>query len=77
MIKGYFITIVLLFSFSVIAADIVPYSVKSIKPVGAGYIELVAPGKMNVIGETISYLVPAYEIVSPFTFIFPGATSSM
>jgi len=60
MIKGYFITIVLLFSFSVIAADIVPYSVKSIKPVGAGYIELVAPGKMNVNGETISYAGTKY-----------------
>ena len=55
MIKGYLITIILLFSFSAIAADVVPYSVKSIKPIGAGYIELVAPGKMKVNGETITY----------------------
>ena len=55
MIKGYFITSILLFSFSAIAADVVPYSVKSIKPIGVGYIELVAPGNMNVNGETIPY----------------------
>lgn len=51
MIKGYFITSILLFSFTAIAADQIPYSVKSIKPIGAGYIELVAPGKIKVNGE--------------------------
>ena len=55
MSKGYFITSLLLFSLSAIAADVVPYSVKSIKPIGAGYVELVGPGKMNVNGETILY----------------------
>jgi len=55
MIKAFFITGILLFSFTAIAADVVPYSVKYIKPIGAGYIELVAPGKINVNGETIPY----------------------
>ena len=55
MIKGTLIATILLFSFPVIAADIVPYSVKYIKPIGAGYIELVGPGKMQVNGETIPY----------------------
>jgi len=55
MIKGYFTISILLFSFTAIAADRVPYSVKSIKPIGTGYIELVAPGKININGETIPY----------------------
>ena len=55
MIKGLYISSILLFSFSVIAADVVPYTVKSIKPIGAGYVELVGPGKMQVNNETIPY----------------------
>ena len=55
MNKGYFIASILLFSFSAIAADVVPYSVKTIKPIGASYVELVGPGKIKVNGEIIPY----------------------
>ncbi len=30
------------------AADVVPFSIKRIKPVGAGYLELVGPGEIRV-----------------------------
>jgi len=55
MIKNLLIANIILFSFSAAAADIVPYSVKYIKPIGAGYVELVGPGKTQVNGETIPY----------------------
>lgn len=55
MIKGLLIANILLFSFTAIAADVVPYTVKFIKPIGAGYVELVGPGKMQVNNETIPY----------------------
>ena len=55
MIKSILITNILLFSFSAIAADVVPYSVKSIKPIGAGYVELDGPGKIQINGEAIPY----------------------
>ena len=53
MIKGLFILNILLLSFSVIASDVVPYTVKSIQPIGAGFVELVGPGKTQINGETI------------------------
>ena len=51
---SFFVTLILL-SFRAIGADVVPYSVKYIKPFGAGFIELVGPGKMLVNGENIEY----------------------
>lgn len=44
--------IIVLFILSVsqcsFASDIVPFSIKRIKPIGAGYIELVGPGKIRI-----------------------------
>ena len=60
MIKGLFVANIFLFSFTAIAADVVPYSVKSVKPIGAGYIELVGPGKMQVNNKTIPYKATKY-----------------
>lgn len=37
------------------AADTVPYSIKSIKVVGSGFVELVGPGKTQVNDEIIPY----------------------
>jgi hypothetical protein len=37
------------------AADVVPYSVQSIKSKNSGYVELVGPGKIQVNGETLPY----------------------
>lgn len=55
MIKiPYIVTLVLLYSHA-IGADVVPYSVKYIKPFGAGFVELVGPDKMQVNGESIAY----------------------
>jgi len=55
MIKSLFIVTLILLSFQTLGADVVPYSVKYIKPIGSGFIELVGPGKMRVNGETITY----------------------
>lgn len=55
MIKGLFLINVLLFSFTAVAADTVPYSVKAVNPIGVGFIELVGPGKMKVNNETVLY----------------------
>ena len=38
-----------------IAADVVPYSVKSIKAVGPGFVELVGPGKIQINDEVLDY----------------------
>ena len=38
-----------------LAADVVPFSIKRINPIGAGYVELVGPGKIQVNNEVISY----------------------
>jgi len=45
----------LTFSVYSLAADVVPYSINSIKAVGSGYVELVGPGKIAINNETISY----------------------
>ena len=45
----------LLFASALFAADVVPYSVQSIKSKGSGYVELVGPGKINVNGESLPY----------------------
>ncbi|PAJ71707.1 hypothetical protein CJF42_25265 [Pseudoalteromonas sp. NBT06-2] len=37
------------------AADVVPYSVQSIKSKSSGYVELVGPGKIQVNGEILPY----------------------
>ena len=37
------------------ASDIVPFSIKRIKPVGAGYIELVGPGKIRIDNKVLSF----------------------
>ena len=55
MNKLSFIVTLILLSFQAMGADALPYSVKYIKPFGAGFIELVAPGKMQVNGESIEY----------------------
>lgn len=44
-----------LFSSALYAADVVPYSIQSIKSKGSGYVELVGPGKIQVNGETLPY----------------------
>lgn len=38
-----------------LAADVVPFSVRSISPVGLGYVELVWPGKIEVNKEVLDY----------------------
>lgn len=55
MFKGLLIVTIIVFSFSATAADIVSYSVKYIKPIGAGYVELEGQGKRQVNGETPPY----------------------
>ena len=42
-------------TFKIYAADVVPYSIQSIKSVGSGYVELVGPGKIQINKETIPY----------------------
>ena len=37
------------------AADIVPYSIKSIKAIGSGFVELVGPGKIHIEGVIHPY----------------------
>jgi hypothetical protein len=37
------------------ASDVVPFSIKRIKPVGAGYVELVGPGEMRVDNKIVSF----------------------
>ncbi len=56
--------LLLAFSGSAFTADVVPYSVQSIKPVGAGYVELVGPGKMEVNHETLPYEGTKYIKIS-------------
>jgi len=51
----YIAILLLAFSGSAFAADVVPYTVQSIKSVGAGYVELVGPGMMQVNREVIPY----------------------
>jgi hypothetical protein len=46
---------VFLFSSALMAADVVPYSVQSIKSKGSGYVELIGPGKIQVNGEVLPY----------------------
>lgn len=37
------------------AADVVPFSIKRVKPVGSGYVELVGPSKISVDGKVLAY----------------------
>jgi hypothetical protein len=37
------------------ASDVVPFSIKRIKPVGAGYVELVGPGKIRIDKKVVSF----------------------
>ena len=37
------------------ASDVVPFSIKRIKPVGAGYVELVGPGKIKTDNKVVSF----------------------
>jgi len=53
-----------LFPALLFAADVVPYSVKSIKNKGSGYVELLGPGKIQVNGETLPYDGTKYIRVS-------------
>jgi hypothetical protein len=55
MIKNFLIVTLFLVSLSLLADDLVPNSVRYVKPVGAGFIELVGPGKMLVNGEVVTY----------------------
>lgn len=55
MINKILIANILLFSMTANATDVVPYFVKHIKPIGAGFVELVGPGKMKIKGKTITY----------------------
>lgn len=49
-----FISILLLPQY-LMAADVVPFTVKRIKPVGAGYVELVVPGKIQINDQVLPY----------------------
>jgi len=55
MIKNFSVTITVLFSCIAMAADVATYSAKSIKPVGAGLIELVDLGKIKIDGKILPY----------------------
>ena len=55
MLRVTFIAALLLLPYPAAAADAVPYSIRYIKPAGAGYIELVGPGDIRVNGETRAY----------------------
>ena len=44
-----------LFSPALFAADVVPYTVQSIKSKGSGYVDLVGPGKTELNGEIFPY----------------------
>lgn len=37
------------------ASDVVPFSIKRIKPVGAGYVELVGPGEIRVDNKVVAF----------------------
>lgn len=37
------------------AADVVPFSVKRIKPIGSGYVELMGPGEIQINNEILPY----------------------
>jgi hypothetical protein len=52
------ITLSILFLFlsqNSFASDVVPFSIKRIKPVGAGYVELVGPGKITIDNKVVSF----------------------
>ena len=49
------ISLCITYSAHALAADVVPYSVDSIKAVGSGYVELIGPGKIAINNETIPY----------------------
>ena len=44
-------------AFSIVAhaADIVPYTIETVRVVGTGFIELIGPGKMEINDEVIPY----------------------
>jgi hypothetical protein len=54
------IILCLTYSAHTLAADVVPYSIESIKAVGSGYVELIGPGKIAINNETISYVGTKY-----------------
>ena len=49
------LTLVLMFSCFSFAADVVPYSIQSIKYKDAGFVELIGPGKILINGEAFPY----------------------
>jgi len=49
-----FVLFMLLSAYS-FASDVVPFSIKRIKPVGAGYFELVGPGKIRTGDKVFPY----------------------
>ena len=54
-LRFFLVLMAALFATLAIAADVVPYSVKSIKAVGPGFVELVGPGKIQVNDEVLDY----------------------
>ena len=64
VINKYIAILLLAFSGSTLAADTVPYSIQSIKSVGAGYVELVGPGNIQVNNEVLPYEGTKYIKIS-------------
>ena len=62
--KHYLILAVVLISASPVAADLVPFSIKSIKAAGSGFIELVGPGQLEIDGKYVDYKNTKYIAVS-------------
>jgi len=47
--------LIMLFFEHALAADNVPFTVKRIKPVGAGYVELIGPGEIKIDKKVLSF----------------------
>ncbi len=63
-LKGYIATVIFIASLipsALFAADVVPFSIQSIRSIqsiqskGSGYVELVGPGEIKVNGKTLPY----------------------
>ena len=54
----------LLMSSHLFAADVVPHTIQSIKSVGAGYVELVGPGKIRANKKVLPYVKTKYIRIS-------------
>ena len=57
------VSIVLVATTAVYAAEIVPYTIKSVRPAGVGFVELLGPGKIEIAGKARDFIGIKYVAV--------------